>query len=134
MKRKLLLNAGAIEYGADEKLQKEVVRLLTSAETAIDDFNQDFVETVIRSAPKCDAVKLLVRMIPTWDEDRVMSNLKKIGTPYEEIADYGKRPLIAESVGNVALAEALQKRSFISQFKQEKKGVRIITKSKDPSE
>lgn len=133
-KRKLLLNAGAIECGEDEELQKEVVGILTSPETAIDDFNQDFVEGVIRSVPQCDAAKLLVRMIPKWGEVRVMSNLETLGTPYEEIADYGKRPSIAESKDNLALVEALQKRDFISQFKTEKKGIRIITKSKDPSE
>ncbi|GAA4463852.1 P-loop NTPase fold protein [Novipirellula rosea] len=133
-KRKLLLKAGTIELGEDVELHKNVVRILANPETAIDDFNPDFVERVIRSVPKCDAAKLLVRMIPMWDEVRVMSNLETIGTPYEEITDYGKRPLIAESDVNLALAEALQKRGFISQFKQEKKGIRIITKSKNPSE
>lgn len=133
-KRILLLNAGAIEVGEDEKLQKEVVQIFASPKTAIGDFNQDFVEKVIRSVPKSDAVSLLIEMIPKWDEFRVMSNLKAIGPPYEEITEYGKRPSIAESEVNLALTEALKKRNFISQFKQEKKGIRIITKSKDPSE
>ena len=130
-KTKLLLNAGAIECEEDEELQTEVVRIL---EAAVDDFDQDFVERVIRIAPKSDAVRLLIRMIPKWDEVRVMNNLKTIGTPYEEITDYGKRPLIAECKVNLALAQALQKKEFISKFKQEDKGIRIFTKRKDPSE
>ena len=125
------LNAGAIECEEDEELQTEVVRIL---EAAVDDFDQDFVERVIRIAPKSDAVRLLIRMIPKWDEVRVMNNLKTIGTPYEEITDYGKRPLIAECKVNLALAQALQKKEFISKFKQEDKGIRIFTKRKDPSE
>lgn len=133
-KRILLLNARTIECGEDEDLKKEVVQILASPNTAIDDFDEDFAETIIKSTPRSDAIKLLVRMIAKWDEVRVMSNLETIGTPYEEIADYGKRPSIAESEVNLALAEALQKRGFISQFKQEKKGLRIITKSKNPSE
>lgn len=134
LKRQLLLNAGAIECGEDEKLQKEVVRILSSPKTVIDDFEQDFVERVIRSVANLDAAKVLIRMIPKWDEVRVMSNLEAIVTPYEKIAEYGKRPSIAESEVNLALAEALQERGFISQFKQEMKGIRIITKSKDRSE
>lgn len=134
VKKKLLQKAGAIDCGEDEKLQKEVVQILASPNTAIDDFDQDFVERVIRRVPKGDAVQLLIRMIPTWDEVRVMSNLETIGPPYEEIAAYGKRPWIAESEVNLALAKALQERGFISQFKREKKGFRIMTKRKDPSE
>ena len=116
-KRKLLLKAGAIECGGDEKLLKEVVRILADPETAIDDFAEDFVETVIKAVPKGSAAKLLVRMIPKWDEVRVMSTLEAFGTPYAEIANYGKRPLIPDGDVNLALADALQKRSFISKFK-----------------
>lgn len=133
-KKKLLRIAGFIECGEDEKLQMEVVSILVSPDTAIDDFDQNFIETVIRSAKKCDAVKLLVRMIPKWEEGRVMSCLEEVGAPYQEIAEYGKRPLIEESELNLALAKALQERGFISQFKQEKKSIRIITRRKDPSE
>jgi len=133
-KRKLLLNAGAIECGEDRKLHKEVVAILATPNTSIDDFNDAFVERVIQSAPKSDAAKLLTLMIPKWDEARVMSTLETIGTPYEKIVEYSKNPMIGESEVNLALAEALQNRGFISKYKQEEKGIRIFTKKKAPSE
>lgn len=133
-KRQLLLNAGTIECGKDNILRTEVVKILASPDTAINDFNEDYVESIIGIAPIDDAINLLTRMIPNWEEVRVMSNLKRIGPPYEEIADYGKRPTIAESKINIALAEALQEKSIISQFKKEERGLRIITNRKDPSE
>lgn len=132
-KRKLLLNAGTVECERDQDLQIEVVQILASHNTAIDDFDDDFVERVISVVCECDAVKLLIMMMPKWDEVRVMSNLEAIGAPYEGIAEYGKRPLIPESEVNLALADTLQNRGFISQFKQEEKGLRIFTKRKDPS-
>ena len=133
-KRKFLLKAGAIACEKDEKLQKEVLLVLTSPDTVINDFDENFVETIIRCVPKSDAAKLLVRMIDRWEEGRVMSNLTVIGPPYAEIADYGKRPLIEDNEVNRALLEALQTRDFISQFKEEKRAIRIITKRQDPSE
>lgn len=68
------------------------------------------------------------------DLNMSVNNLQTIGAPCDEIANYGKRPLIEESEANLALAEALQKRHFISQFKKEEKGIRIITKKNNPSE
>lgn len=133
-KRRVLLNAGTIECGEDEALVKEVVRILASPDTAIDDFDEDFVERIIGNVPKSDAIKLLVRMIPKWEEVRVMRILERIGPPYGEIAEYGKRPSITGSEINLSLAEALRERDFISQFKQDKKGIRIITRRNDPSE
>uniref|UniRef100_UPI0005C7DC00 hypothetical protein n=1 Tax=Rhodopirellula sallentina TaxID=1263869 RepID=UPI0005C7DC00 len=133
-KRNLLLDIGTIECGDDETLQKEVVQILASLETVIGEFNQDFVERVIKVVPKCDAAKLLARMIPMWNEVRVMSNLETIGTPYKEIAEYGKKPLIPESDINLALANTLHQTGYISSFKKEKKGIRIYTKGKNPSE
>jgi hypothetical protein len=133
-KRKLLLDIGTIECGEDETLQNEVVQILASTETEIGEFSQDFVERVIKVVPKCDAAKLLVRMIPMWNEVRVMSNLETIGSPYKEIAEYGKKPLIPESDINLALAKTLDETGYISSFKQEKKGIRIYTKGKKPSD
>ncbi|MEW4491037.1 hypothetical protein AB1L42_23365 [Thalassoglobus sp. JC818] len=133
-KRKLLLNAGTINCGEDEKLTNEVVQILANPGTAIDDSDQNFVEKVIKAVPKGDAVNLLTLMIPKWDQARVMSNLEAIGAPYEEIAKYGKRPLIAESEINLALVKCLKEADFISKFKRDEKGIRIITKRKDHSE
>ena len=133
-KRKFLLKAGAIEFEQDAELKQEVLRILIDSETAIGEFDEAFVERVIRSVPEREAAQLLGRMIPGWDENRVFGVLTAIGPPYDEIAEYGKRPLLEENAVNFALAEALHKRDFISQFKREKKGFRIITKSKEPSE
>ncbi|SMP45818.1 KAP family P-loop domain-containing protein [Neorhodopirellula lusitana] len=133
-KRNLLLDFGTIECGDDETLQKEVVQILASPETVIGEFSQDFVERVIKVVPKCDAAKLLARMIPLWNEVRVMSNLETIGTPYKEIAEYGKKPLIPKSDINLALAKTLHQTGYISSFKQEKNGIRIYTKGKNPFE
>lgn len=133
-KRKFLLKAGAIEFEQDAELKQEVLRILVDSETAIGEFDEAFVERVIKSVPQREAAQLLGRMIPRWDENRVFGVLTAIGPPYDEIAEYGKRPLLEENAVNLALVEALHKRDFISQFKREKKGFRIITKSKEPLE
>lgn len=132
-KKRILLNAKAIECSEDEILLKQVVNILTCPDTVIEDFDDHFVEKVIGDSPKCDAVKLLVRMIPKWDEVPVMSLLETIGPPYKKIADYGKRPKIAKNKANLDLVEALEKRGFISQFKTEKENIQIITKRNEPS-
>jgi hypothetical protein len=135
VKRRLLVKAETVECGEDVRLRTEVANILNSPDTTISDFDEDFVESVIEAAPKEVAIELLVRMIPNWEETRVMRNLQAIGSPYGEIADYGKRPTISDTTVNVALAEAMQKRDMISQFKKsEERGIRIITKRNEPSE
>ena len=99
-------------------MRTEVVNILANPNTTISDFDEDFVENIIGAALEEGAIKLLIRMIPKWEETRVMCNLKAIGAPYEEIADYGKRPTIPGSEVNVALAKALQESDIISQFKR----------------
>ncbi|WP_286762449.1 MULTISPECIES: P-loop NTPase fold protein [Rhodopirellula] len=133
-KSKLLLKAGSIDFEGDEPLLQEVFQILTSPNTSIGDFADDYVERVISAVASFDAAKLLVCMIAQWDEAKVMSVLQKIGSPYDEIANYGKRPTFDETEVNVDLAKALRDKGFISQYKQDEKGIRIITKTKDPSE
>lgn len=130
----MLQNAGTIECGEDVNLRAEVFNILVCPDAAIGQFDEDFVEKIIGAAPAEDAIKLLIRMIPTWEENRVMRNLKAIGPPYGKIADYGKKPKITESKVNNDLVVALKERDIISQFKKEDHGIRIITKRKDPSE
>jgi hypothetical protein len=134
LKISVLLRFGSLDCRGDAALAKEIARILSSFEGRISEFDESFIEAIIEKSPERYAVKLLALMIPRWDEIRVMRSLVAIGTPYEEIADYGKRPTIARNQQNIGLAEALAERGFISQFREEKNGIRIITKRKDPSE
>ena len=133
-KRKLLLNAEIIECGEDEVLRAEVANVLISSDTVIGDFDEAFIEDIISNAKAEAAIKLLTRMIPRWEESRIMRILKAVGSPYEKIADYGKMPKIPENDINLALAVALQETKMISQFKNEDRSLRIITKRNDPSD
>jgi len=134
VKMSVLVRSGSLDCRGDETLAKEIARILLTEEDRIGEFDENFVEKIIENSPERYAVKLLAVMIPRWDEARVMRNLVAIGSPYEEIADYGKRPTITRSQQNIALAEALAEKGIISQFKQENHGIRIITKRNEPSE
>lgn len=134
LKSSVLLRFGSLDCRGDATLAKEIARILLSFEGRISEFDESFVESVIGISPERYAAKLLALMIPKWDETRVMRSLVAIGSPYGEIADYGKRPTITSNPQNIALAEALVEKGFISQFKQEKHVIRIITKRNEPPE
>jgi hypothetical protein len=53
--------------------------------------------------------------------------LNSLGKPYSDIALYGKMPLISDIAMNRKLVELLFSLKYISRFKNEKKGIRILT-------
>ncbi|MFK5986334.1 MAG: hypothetical protein QM479_13055 [Pseudomonadota bacterium] len=68
-----------------------------------------------------------MKIILLWNETEVMVLLSKLPKPYDEISSYAKRPKLDNNKLNIELSELLKSRRFISQYKEEKKYIRIIT-------
>ena len=74
---------------------------------------------------------LLTKAIPQLEKDEVLMSLKRLPSPYETIAKFGKRPTLKGTENNRQLAHTLKNKAVISSFKEEKGKIRINTYNKN---
>lgn len=80
--------------------------------------------------PKNDKISLLAGQIKHLSNDTITLLLNKLGSPYSEIAENGKRPLLNNSETNMSLVHELDSKKFISTWKLEANKIRVNTKLK----
>lgn len=91
-------------------------------------FDPDDLATIIRSIrDRTTKIRTLTRFMNKLSNDGVWQIIEAAGHPYKDIAVAGKRPLLSKGEMNSNLAVSLEKKGLISQAKEEKDGVRIIT-------
>ncbi|GGM34562.1 putative membrane protein YobI [Paraliobacillus quinghaiensis] len=125
------------------KLMKQIdPAILSESEKAID-FAEEVVEFIVHQGMEAGAalidvlfsfdmakrckVMLLTSQVKTLEQEKITELLQALGTPYAGITKGGKRPAIANNDLNQALLSELDRKDYISQFKLEKKRLRVFT-------
>lgn len=75
-------------------------------------------------------LSLLAGQIKHIDNESITEFLTKIGEPYSEIAEKGRRIKISNNRTNKALVTALESKNYISSFKEDRERLRVNTKKK----
>lgn len=73
-------------------------------------------------------LSLLAGQIKHIDNESITEFLTKIGEPYSEIAEKGRRIKISNNRTNKALVTALESKNYISSFKEDRERLRVNTK------
>jgi hypothetical protein len=115
----------------DGELSKLIANLLRKFDFDMTLFEDEVLLVLIESGlVKESSAQILIKCISGWSEERVMEVLQNIGEPYSNIASYGKRPKINKTPINLALAEKLKAKGYISKSRDEGSSIRIYTKPK----
>lgn len=112
------------------KLADEIVRLLCKRELNLD---YDFLLKVIQLS-KLSRERLVVLNYTleknVLDEDKTTAFLRALPSPYNSIAEKGKKPMLPRDEESLRLVRFLKERGYISSYTEEKKGIRVNTRLK----
>ncbi|EHQ25944.1 YobI family P-loop NTPase [Mucilaginibacter paludis] len=127
-KLKIVPLVGADLVEEEKELADQLMLLLIKNTTlAVED---DLLENVLRyGAPPHRKVKLFQTSLNKFSHSQITAFLSVLGPPYSGIAIKRKRPLLVESDENVAIVTQLKSVKYISNYKIEKEGIRVITKN-----
>ena len=116
-----------------KSLSNMILGILISNDIDCSEFDYDILETVLINAYKTDeAIELLLKCIPFWEEHIVMKVLAQFKSPYCDIASYKRRPKITKNNLNLRLVKMLKEHGYISSEKIDNQFIRINTwKSED---
>lgn len=92
----------------------------------------DLLDFLLESPATMDTrLSLLTGQIKYIDNDLITEYLTKMGKPYSEIVEKGRRIKILNNRTNKALATALKSKNYVSSVKEESgKKLRVNTKKK----
>lgn len=113
---------------SSKQLSRLIANLLVSNEIDCSKFDDSILSAAIVNAQtSSDSIRLLMKCISTWDENRVMGILAKLPEPFSEISTYGKRPRLDKNEINLTFAKLLETKGFISSVKVEDDSIKINT-------
>lgn len=75
-------------------------------------------------------VKLLSKLSIYLSEEEIFKQINKLGDPYSQVAEYGKKPAIEYSEDNIDLLKSLEAKKYISSWNEEDEKLRVNTKRK----
>ncbi|MDG5853124.1 hypothetical protein [Clostridium beijerinckii] len=73
-------------------------------------------------------VRLLSKLSNYLSEEEIFKQINKLGDPYSQITEYGKKPAIEYSEDNIDLLKSLEAKKYISSWNIEDKSLRVNTK------
>ncbi|WP_431064491.1 hypothetical protein [Methylotuvimicrobium sp.] len=119
-----------------QALSQLISNVLVSNEVDYSRFDDVVLSSVIiNSQSTSDAVKILIKCIPNWNEEQTFKIIQSLPEPFCEISAYGKRPKLELNTENLELANILATKGFISSIKEKPDFITINTfKSNDHSE
>lgn len=137
-KNKIFLCLDVTPSGAanSKQLSRLIADLLISNEIDCSNFDTSVLTSAITNAHRVqDSIMLLIKCLPIWDEKKVMGTLAMLPEPYSKISIYGKCPKLDYNEINMALANLLTEKDFVSSVTLENHLIKINTyKSSDHSE
>jgi hypothetical protein len=116
-----------------KQLSRLVASLLVSDEADCSEFDDTVLSSAIVNAhTTTDSIRLLMKCLSTWDENKTMAVLANLPEPFSEISIYGKRPKLENNEMNLTFARLLEVKGFISSVTVEGDSIKINTfKSSD---
>lgn len=125
--------SGAIK---SEQLSRLIANVLVSNEIDYSKIDDAVLSSaIINAQTTSDSIRLLMKCILTWDEKKTMEVLAGLPEPFSKISVYGKQPKLDHNEQNLAFANLLEKKGFISSMKEKSDSIIINTfKSSDHSE
>lgn len=112
----------------NSELAQSIADILVQIEGDITCIHSLVIKSAIKNASNSEkGISLLIKMIPSWDGKTCMEILSEMKEPYNEIADYGKRPKINKTKLNTRLAELLHKNNWVSSLKEDGNSIQINT-------
>lgn len=117
-------------------LSQLISNVLVSNEVDYSRFDDAVLSSaIINSQSTSDAIKILVKCITNWNEEQAFKVIQYLPEPFCEIPAYGKRPKLELNTENLDFANILDRKGFISSFKEKSDHIAINTfKSSDHSE
>ncbi|HWR78499.1 MAG TPA: hypothetical protein VN283_14965 [Thiobacillus sp.] len=137
-KNKITVSLDVTPSGAakSKQLSRLIAGLLVSDEADCSEFDDTVLSSAIVNArTSADSIRLLMKCLSTWDENKAMAVLADLPEPFSEISVYGKRPRLDNNEMNLSFARLLETKGFISSVKVEDDLIKINTfKSSDHSD
>lgn len=91
--------------------------------------DDEVLKQAIIKNPNIDiSIRLLVKCLINWSRSTVMNVIAELPSPYNQIAQLGKRPKLKITNLNKELSNSLKTKGFISSVKENKSHIRINTK------
>jgi hypothetical protein len=116
------------EFGRE--LSDIVATILAHDSKAYSSESEALFLTVIKTAKNLDnRLSLLIKCLPSIDEETCMELLATFPEPYVRIAGYGKRPNLEDSPLNSKVSDILKSKNFVLNTIPKNNKIKIITKS-----
>ena len=114
---------------SESNLMTLASKFFVEEEFNLEEIDRSLVELAFFSAPHDQvAIQILCKMIPVWNEPKIMQLLSELGANYKKIAAYGSRVKIKSSDEHRKLALLLDKHNYISSTYEEEGYIRFNTK------
>ncbi|MCY9697187.1 YobI family P-loop NTPase [Paenibacillus alginolyticus] len=94
------------------------------------EINTEFLTYLMETQISVESkLRLMLSIIKDMENDEIMINLTKLGSPYSEITER-KRPLLDANELTLKLVKTLSQRDLISSYKDERGAIRVHTKQR----
>jgi hypothetical protein len=120
----------------NKQLSRLISGLLLADEADCSKFDDRVIlAAIVNAQTSSDSIRLLMKCLSNWDENKVMGVLANLPEPFSEISSYGKRPRLDNNAINLTFARLLETKGFVSSVKVEDDSIKINTfNSSDHSE
>lgn len=113
---------------ANRKLAKQIAELLALPNTDCSHFENSVIVYAIAGSQRPDtSIKILTKCISDWDRKIIIDVLEQLPEPYSDIAKYGRKPKIPDTLINRLFANLLVEKGIISSSPIKKDFIRINT-------
>ncbi|WLR55586.1 hypothetical protein LC048_00770 [Mesobacillus subterraneus] len=127
-KRDMINNLNENLISQDLNLTIILTRFLINHKPQVKDSLLDII--LDTKVSKSDKIHLLACQIKNLDNEQITKHLQTLKSPYSDITENGKRPVLEDTLINRELLGELNEINYISSWSQQKEKLRVNTKHK----